>query len=284
MKAKRLILFGVLIASQLSADHLPPGVPRVVNPDGSLLFIDSLFTTEAFQEEGLRLAIAEANKVARELRLPEMLPIAKSNLTHSFISPFGYSYVNKRLGNVTTENYSYGVAQNYKFSDLTIANWEKRCFEIRDKYRWPLSKIDTNQAFKLAVMWMKALRMDVESLNRECQVKSVVSPFWNEVGPGEPLRGTTFVPIYEVSWLSPKNVADGSGCVAYVHLAAPEKKLLALTVYDSKYIQRVPVVFTNLAALFPGQATITTNWPVKPKVLDFGARPQKPIQPANDEL
>jgi hypothetical protein len=34
-----------------------------------------------------------------------------------------------------------------------------------------------------------------------------------------------------------------------------------------KYILREPLVFTNLAALFPGQATIKTNWPVKPQYI-----------------
>jgi hypothetical protein len=54
---------------------------------------------------------------------------------------------------------------------------------------------------------------------------------------------------------------------ARAQLFLPTKTLLQLTVDDVKYIARQPVVFTNLAALFPGQATIRTNWPVKPQYI-----------------
>jgi hypothetical protein len=43
----------------------------------------------------------------------------------------------------------------------------------------------------------------------------------------------------------------------------PRKALLGLALWDAKCILGVRVVFTNLVALFPGKATIETNWPVK---------------------
>jgi hypothetical protein len=86
-------------------DDLPPGVPHAVDTNGNVFSIEPMFTTQAFQEEGLRLIIEEANRVARDMHLRESLPIATSNLTHAFIAPFGYTYIRKRLGNVTTTNY-----------------------------------------------------------------------------------------------------------------------------------------------------------------------------------
>jgi hypothetical protein len=48
--------FCALLKAQ-AIDDLPPGVPRVVNPDGSLFFIEPMFTTREFQNEALRLVI-----------------------------------------------------------------------------------------------------------------------------------------------------------------------------------------------------------------------------------
>ena len=101
---------------------LPPGIPITVNTNGDVVFVEPMFTTRAFQEEGLRLIIEEANKVASDLKLPEPLPITKTNLTHAFIGAFGFIYEDKSLGNVTTSNYWYGVVRDYKFSDLAVAN------------------------------------------------------------------------------------------------------------------------------------------------------------------
>src|SRR5258708_17526711 len=40
--------------------------------------------------------------------------------------------------------------------------------------------------------------------------------------------------------------------------------LIQLSVSDPRYILRKPLLFTNLASLFPGTAPIFTNRPVKP--------------------
>ena len=241
-------------------EDLPAGVPRQVNPDGSIDFIDTMFTTPAFQNEGLRLVIEEANKVANELKLNEKLPITKSNLCRAFIGPFGYTYKNKGVGNVDTTNYSYGVEQSYKFSDLTIANFDARCREYFEKYQWPIERLDTNAAYQLATQWLTAVHMDVKGLNRDFDVHVALDPYWHGVQLGQ-LPKHKFSPIYYL-WWTPKDKESESGG-AYVELFLPTKTLLQLSVGDAKYILRPPVVFTNLAALFPGKATITTNWPTK---------------------
>jgi hypothetical protein len=71
-----------------------------------------------------------------------------------------------------------------------------------------------------------------------------------------------FVPIYYVWWTSPENDERG-GDIAYVELYLPSKAVIQLCVEDPKYIMRAPVVFTNMAALFPGVAPIHTNYPAK---------------------
>ncbi len=247
-----------------AAQELPAGVPRVVDTNGCVIHIDGMFTTKAYQQENLRLLVAEANKVARELQLPEVLPIAASNLTRAFIGTFGYNYLLRGLGNVTTSNYSYGVERDYKFSDLALANLDEMCCQYSKEYQWPLSRLDTNAAYQLATQWLAAAHMDVEGLNRDCVVHVVLDPHWNGVRLGE-IPKHTFTPIYYL-WWAPKGGKTETGG-AEVELFLPTKTLLQLRVDDPKYILRAPLVFTNLAALFPGKATIKTNWPVKREVI-----------------
>jgi hypothetical protein len=246
-----------------SGRELPPGVPRIVDTSGKVIYIKSSFTTKAFQKEALKLVIQEANQVAQELNLQENAPITESNIVESFVGPFGFTYAYKKIGNVTTSNYSYGIEQNNKFSDLTIANWDEHCIKYRKEYQWPASRIDTNGAYQLATQWLAAVHMDVKTMNRECRVRIEISTFWNGLKPGEKFTKKTFVPIYDVFWISPENQVEGYGSVASVGVFAPTKTLLSLTVYDPKYILRKPIVFTNLASLFPGKAVIRTNQPVK---------------------
>jgi len=240
-------------------DDLPPGVPHVVDTNGEVLFVDTAFTTRAFQEEGLRLVIEEANKVVEELKLQEAQPLTKTNLVHAFVGPFGYTYRTKKLGNITTTNYNYGVEQGYKFSDLTVAKYDDRCREYYEKYQWPLKRLDTNSAYRLATQWLAAAWMDIKGLNRDCNVQVVLDSHWNGVEFGQ-LPKNKFTPLYYVLWSPKGNGAKSGG--AQVELFLPTKTLLQLDVYDSKYILRSPVVISNLVALFPGKAEIVTNKPV----------------------
>ena len=135
---------------------------------------------------------------------------------------------------------------------------DERCQEYRDKHQLPISQMNTNAAYRMAAEWLAAAHMDIDALNRDCKVRVQVNSFWNGLKPGEKRR-KTFVPIYDVFWLSPKNLAENYGDTAYVCLFAPTKTLLDLNVRDSKYILRSPLVFTNLPAL------LQTNSPAQTK-------------------
>lgn len=262
------IFFCTLFAALpvIADDRLPPGVPRVVETNGEVLFIESQFTTPAYQNETLGFVMAEANKVAAELHLEEIIPITKSNLTQAYICPFGYSYMHKCVGagNITTSHYWYCIKDD-KFSDLAVADYDARCIQYQNKkYYLPVSQLDTNAAYRLAVQWLSDVHMDVQGLSRDCVAHIALTADMNSF---EPPRGK-ITPIYFV-WWTPKENKDKPGSVAYVELYLPTKTLLQLEVNDPKYILRAPVVFTNLAALFPGKATITTNWPTEIKPYPF---------------
>lgn len=244
--------------------ELPAGVPRIEDAHSNVVYINYIFTSAAYQEYACSLLLKEANTVAQELQLPETLPITKSNLVGGYVSPFGFAYAFKMAGNISTTNYSYGVEEADKFSDLFITKIDDRCRDYMEKYQWPINRLDTNAAYHLATQWLAAVHMDVNALNRDFDVRIDVDPSWNDVSMGQ-LPAQKFTPIYIVSWLMKDKPLYSAGGGAYVELFLPTKTLLTLKVDDAKYILRQPLVFTNLAALFPGKAAITvvTNWPTK---------------------
>ncbi len=268
MTTKQLLLILGLLAflSCGEAQELPRGVPRTVWPDGRVT-VDTMYTSKAYQRAALTLVLEEANRVAKELNLPERLPIGADDLKEAFICPFGYAYLNKVIGNVTSSRYWYSVGRADRFSDLAITPYDQTCMYLRDHSVIPVADIDTNAAYHLATQWLAAVGVDVRGLNRDCQVKARISEFWNGFRPGEKLRKSKCVPIYDVSWLSPTNRAQGFGNTAYVQLFAPTKMLLQLRISEPVYIRRKPLLITDLASLFPGNASIVTNRPVQIKVV-----------------
>jgi hypothetical protein len=242
----------ILIAAVLmrcAAQELPANVPRNIFPDGQVV-VSTKFTSTAYEQEAFRLIIEEANKVVNDLHLPEKRPITQSNIVRRLIAPFGYSYNRKSIGNITTSNYFFGVAQGCKFSYLVVADLDSRCREGCVRYQWPASRLDTNNAYELAVSWLNSARMDVAALNRDSRVVIEPSHYWNGINAGEGFRKTSFVPIYDVYWIPHQPNPHQIGDVAMVELLAPTETLFQLNVRNPKYILRQPLVFTNLALLF----------------------------------
>lgn len=243
------------------AEELPPGVPRVVNLDGSVN-LPIMFSSHAYEKAAFTLLLQEAQDVATVLGLPEKKVITPGDVIKLHINPFGYSFMEKRIGTVTTENYHYGVVQSNKFSSLIVYNYDKVCDELRFGKRIAKSQFDTKTPLRLATEWLTAISIDVNGLNRVGRPSVAVSPFWNGLKKlGDAPKGPQFVPIYIVWWQSEQHRKEGSGSLAFVELYLPERKLLQLVVKDSRYILRKPLTVTNLSELFPGVAKIQTNIP-----------------------
>ena len=220
-------------------------IPKLFGPNGKVTSEGLHFTTKAYEKEALRFVIKEANEAAKDLQLPDNLPIAETNLTRVFIIPYGKSRLRPEpIGNVLTRDYGYFVSVGHKLSYVEGAHQDSDCLRWMDEYHWPKSRMDTAGAYQLATQWLAAARMDVQALNRDCRMHIELDSFAN---PSK--RTTKFVPLYFVYWQSQKNITEGHSSVASVKLFAPTKTLVSLCVEDSKYILRAPIVFTNLDVL-----------------------------------
>lgn len=245
---------------------LPAGVPRMVDTNGNVVWINQNFTTTQYHDAASALLLDEANHVAMELQLEEDLPIVKSNIVETIVTPFGFNFINKTIGSIVTKHYCYYVSYGDKFSELGLANYDEICMRLRDRGSFPISKIDTNAAWQLANHWLSLASMDITGLNRDFKSHISLSPFWNSLAKLGDQPKKEFVPIYFIWWTNHKNDVEGHGNVAYVELYSPTKKLLQLSVSDPKYILRKPLVFKNINSFFPQTAPVETLPPVQPVV------------------
>ena len=244
------------------AQGLPPAIPRVVDTKGNLQFIDVglHFTTKAYQNEAARLMLLEASHAAQALHL-ENGPVTPAN-AKAYAVPFGFFFGEGLMGNVATTNYTYRFLEGGRLTGIEIANSYEVWRSLQDELL-PENQVNNQAAYQLATQWLSSLSVDVQALNRDRQLSVASSPIFNYVGNGkEPIR-RMFAPTYDIVWKSSNGPA---GPAAYVQLYLPDKLLLQLGIDDPKYDLRPPLIFTNLATLFPGNAVITTNYQVAPIV------------------
>jgi hypothetical protein len=241
---------------------LPPGVPRTVDTNGNVEYIDHHFTTRAYQNEACRLMIMEANQAAKALHLAEDLPITRSKIGAS-VTPFDFFYRGGLMGFIATTNYAYRVLNGGKLDHIELDHSYEVWRDLQDSLL-PEDQVDNRAAYQLATQWLTALSVDVQALNRDCQMTVASSPVLNYVGSGKEPARRMFAPTYDVTWKS------SNGPAAFVQLFLPDKLLIQLSIDDPKYNLRPPLVFTNLTALFPGTALIRTNYPVTPTVVEMG--------------
>jgi len=197
-----------------------------------------------YRKEALGLIIQEANDIAQKLNLPEELPITESNLVEAYITP--PRMVKIGFGNITTSNYVYYVTVGDKFSSLVRTDSNRVRDELKQKHSLPVSQMDTNAAYQLATQWLAAVSIDVNALNRDC---NLTIRAWTPEGEGS----KNFIPLYRVYWT--EKSGGGRGGVAGVELIEPTKILQQLYVKKSEYILRPSLQITNLDLTSP-----TNSW------------------------
>jgi hypothetical protein len=192
--------------------------------------------------------IAEANRIANTLNLDEELPITKTNLTFKWFIPAGKTY--GPLGGIETRKYAY--AMDVKDGGVVCSSVLRKGYEdflaAQKQFVWPISRYDTNHAFRLATNWLTAAGFDVDSLNRDCYVKIdwLGERSWT---------GSHFFPHYIVCWHQRSetfHVPKGTD-VAVVEFIEPLKRPRTVRVSYSAprsgYHLRKPVETVDFIAL-----------------------------------
>lgn len=209
---------------------------------------DWQYTTKAYRDEACRFFLEEANDVAKKLNLSEQLPITRSNLIEIFISPPALG----SLGSISTSNYAYYCTFGRAFSGLVQRNQARTFNHAIKEFKWPIARINTNNALKVATQLLDAVGMDTTALNRDCSVEVIVFR-------PEEIGAAHFVPDYWITWRKPNKV------VAFIEFIEPTRSIRQISVWDYKYILRTPIVFTNLAELLSTNAPALTNAPLPPR-------------------
>jgi hypothetical protein len=227
-----------------------PNIPPLFGPDGKPTVEGQRFSTRAYEREALRLVLQEANAVARDLQLPEQLPILPADLIYSLAIPFGRSRTTNKgkVGVVDTRDYIYAVTADFKLSDVGSKHSDENLVRWRNEYVWPIDRLETNKiyAYQLATQWLSAAKMDVEALTRDCQLNILLDEGANFKSR---LKEHKFTPLYSVGWLRQTSISPRPLPAATVKVFTPTKQLIHLTVFDGKYILRPAVQFTNLDEL-----------------------------------
>ena len=215
---------GCLSINHPACAQSPPAIPMTAKA--------LPLTADRYRNAVVRVLIEEANKVAHDLQLDERLPIVESDLVAKYLPSLHIAQELRIVGNISTSNYTYYVSIDNKFSSLERTGLTGEYQRLRQRYLWPMSRLDTNAALTLATQWLSSVSMDVASLNREGHVNvEAFSP--------EGKAGAHFVPIYWVYW-KPKD-STRSGSLATVQLLLPTKLLLQLRVGRAKFILRQPL-------------------------------------------
>jgi hypothetical protein len=212
----------------------------------------------AYRLEISRLLLSEANQVAKELALPEKMPISATNIAKLEIYPPRTAKTLQGIGEVVTSNYIYAVSCGYRFSGVQRAHLQQEDTQLKAKYIIPMDQMDTNAAFQLATHFLSLASMDVAALNRDCRVhinEAICQDYEH------------FTPLYNISWVSRQHPRWGN--IASIEVFLPDKSLRQLRVNKSEYILRQPLKITN-----PDFLNMPTNTPPAGRFGHFLQPPQ----------
>lgn len=210
----------------------PLQIPATLRTNST--FQKLIFVPPTYRKEALRLMIADANRTARQLKLPENLPITRTDLVGFHVSPPRLTRFTKTIGTVSTSNYLYAPFDGRGFV-VVRRDLEQQESQLRAKYLWPTNRMNKKAAYRDATQMLRKAGMAVKVLNENCHVRIMTCVPQGQI--------TRFVPIYWVTWSQKKPGRLSGG--ASVELFEPAKMILQLQAFGARYILRKPIVVSN---------------------------------------
>ncbi len=214
---------------------------------------------------------AEASFYARELRLPEALPIKSTaarinppsagGLGHVETDSFFYSFPGSDTKPLTNGGGFESFLEPGKvayvmckipFAFLKLETGAGPATIQRELAKLP-TQIDTNSAYLLATQWLGSVDVAIEKLEARYQ-PAVAQQIFVEAGTAPfslsnaPTCGSrTLLPVFDITW---GGDADSSPPV-WVQINGATKSLIHIRMEDTRFSKRPPIVVTNAASSRP---------------------------------
>jgi len=188
---------------------------------------------KSYRSNALSLMLIEANQTAKQLNLPEPLPITTNNIAACDIPTPTFAWI----GTISTHKYFFSVGFGRKLGVIDERDQLQAYHEALVKYSWPIARKNTSAATQFAREMMAAFGIDVKRLDHNCKVEA------NAVGP----QSSHFVPIYRIRWLI------GQKTIADFEYLEPTRTVRHLAVYDPSYNLRKAVVIPGVRELLMSQ-------------------------------
>lgn len=202
---------------------------------------NSLFNVPtAYKDAMSKLMLSEVNDYARQLNLPEYLPITTNSVVAMFVTPPRFGGRLGTLGSIRTENVSYDFGKGSHLCYITRNIKGSNPYDPNEnrKYSIDPASVNTNAAYMLATQYLANAFVNVPLLS----TSSVVS-----IQPLKILNMTTSK--YRVEW------QRGGKPVAKVVVASPQNELWTLRVEDPSLILRKPLEVAG----FPLETNVSTG-------------------------
>ncbi len=242
---------------------------------------------DPYRQEALAVTLDEANRVAKALGLDEKQPITLDDVKEVYICPEYDAREQDGIANIHTANYGYYISRTNKLCYVDGLNHRADLRGYIERYKWPVSKVDTKAAYHTATQWLGAIEVDVARLTRECRVQidycSLGDADWAK-GSNQ-MQSRFFTPVYYLSWY--RRSHNSQGAAASVIFCAPSGTLMQLRVDYAPYLGGRAVQMTNVVPLFMepserGQA-VRQLVTLKRVIDDFPAERAEPALRAHEE-
>jgi hypothetical protein len=155
------------------------------------------------------------------------------------------------IGSLDTTNYAFGFDIRKGVTSVNRLPFLREWNEVKAKYTWPISRLETNTAFLEASQILRKANVDVNAINRDAESVSITA----SVGPDK----KDFVPVYWITWKRTSTNGlfspSSSGQIASFVFLEPTKTIYQLHVFDPKYILRKPLEPPDFMALLTTDPT-----------------------------
>jgi len=208
-----------------------------------------LHTSAAYQAAAAQLMIGQANFVAKQLNLPDVIPTTTNQLKFCDVNSPALG-VN---GDVGTSNYVFNFEQG-QLNSIRKVDWLQK---IRPPTRDLPSLaerptlMDTNGAHKLATQWLAKLSIDVARLELKLPGHVYQIPTRRTGVDGSNLPGVSNIvttPLFLVTWGDKPPPFDLVNPIR-MKILGTTKELLELDIRDTSFFQHPPLQVTNAVEL-----------------------------------